>query len=193
MCLIISVLLGKDTFNKKKGIGVTLSAIGAFLVTTASSGDAVSLGDTSNYAVGLGCLGVSVFSYACMYIYLPKIADKYPPLTTTAWYYGVCSIFTFLVVLNKMDFSFPELFDQAHILLDPSVFAVLLYASLFATVYTYGSVSYASSRLSPSKLALYNTLQPFCVAWIAVFFMNKHLTPQEMVGCLGIIGGLLTC
>ena len=139
------MLLGKDRFNAKSVAGVASSAIGAILVTTASSSGAdVSLGDSSNFTVGLLCLAVSVCSYASMYIFLPKLSDKYPPLTTTAWYYSVCSIFTFMVVMQRLDFSLPSLMDQASIVTNPVTFLVLLYAALFATVYTYGSVSYAS-------------------------------------------------
>lgn len=110
VCLCISVLLGKDRFNTKSVAGVGLSALGAILVTTASNAGAdMGLGDSSNFTVGLLCLLVSVCSYACMYIFLPKLSDKYPPLTTTAWYYAVCSFFTFGVVMQRLDFSLPSL------------------------------------------------------------------------------------
>eukprot|EP01023_Acetabularia_acetabulum_P004560 TRINITY_DN11930_c0_g1_i1.p1 TRINITY_DN11930_c0_g1~~TRINITY_DN11930_c0_g1_i1.p1 ORF type:complete len:476 (-),score=49.93 TRINITY_DN11930_c0_g1_i1:308-1735(-) len=191
--LIFATLEGQERFTWRSGLGVILSVCGSVLVVLSQSGaTGADTGLSGAALLGNIFLIFSVLSYGYLYVYMNRVKDRYPAFTMTSWYYVVCTILCFFSCLQLQGWNAGLLLgDIASFSIE--TWGVLAYAIIFATVYNFSASSYANQRMPTSVAAAYQTLQPFFVAMIGIFFMGKEITVQE-VGAAGIIVvGLYLC
>ena len=105
------------------------------------------------------------------------ILKQAPPATVTFWYYSTGSLATIPLAAYfaardgpAKFFHFPDLESAA----------ALAYAIVFATVFAYVMISWASTVTSATNVAAYMTLQPFWTALLSFFFLSEDIYPLQV-------------
>eukprot|EP00899_Mesostigma_viride_P011897 jgi/Mesvir1/20708/Mv14904-RA.2 len=180
--LLLEAATGMRALTLRSSLGVALAVAGAMAVTAAAAtapgvGTAAVAGggaeSTSLVAEGAAkaffgnsLLGLEVLCYAGLMVYLKVsgISRRYGSITTTAYYYAFGSVMCLVLTLGSHGWDPSRVLASLAVYNSPLAWAVIGYAVLFVTVFTYVSITYANQRLSATTVSVYTTLQPILVA-----------------------------
>uniref|UniRef100_A0A061RW98 Protein containing duf6 n=1 Tax=Tetraselmis sp. GSL018 TaxID=582737 RepID=A0A061RW98_9CHLO len=188
--------LGIEQLTERNKIGVLMSSAGAIGATIAAcgSGAADPSVDTEKLILGSLILVGQISAYAALTIYQRGFAGRYPPLTMTAAYYTFGALLTALLDMAAQGFDPHHLVENLGVFgypFDGKLWGALLYAVIVATVFCFSAMTYASSKVSPNTVSVYNALQPLFSLAIGVAIFHNEINTAE-VGSGGlIIAGLL--
>lgn len=184
---VISIIIGLEPFTYIKLIGICL-AVGGAITTEAwkEGGD----GDDDEKGVTLGSIIVSlqITAMACLVVFVKPILPKYNSTITTFFYYSIGTAFT-IVLFAVLAFTFTtdDLYFNGSLL----PWLGLVYASIFATVYTYNALSWGGRHLSPSTTTVYSTFQPVGTMILSFIIMGDVVTTPELLGGALVVLGLI--
>jgi len=189
----IAVAMGTETLTSRRLLGVLAATLGggalAYFSATAEDTARTDHGrDSGVFMVMLGnaLLIVEVTCIAATVVLQKRLLRHYPPVTITAWGYGLgCVITTFVCVPAYADK--PGAFDVSR----PRTIACLFYAVVFATVITYSLMTWATQHVKSSTVGTYMVLAPLLtsIACIVVFAQTPSLV--ELTCGAVILAGLL--
>lgn len=219
----ICMAFGWEPTQEKRILGVLLASIGCVamvLLKTKSpstpsqhtSSEAIADGDaldslavTARYLMGnmlffCNCLCTS------LYVLLSKPTLKqYPALLVTAWSYNAASLFMFIATLIAASvdgagtFFCPECQPNDNLVskmfyIPQGAMPALLYYILFASVGSYGLMTWANQNASGTLVMSYSVLQPVIAAILTAFLLFLGVVPscqdalEQHVACLDYPG-----
>jgi drug/metabolite transporter (DMT)-like permease len=176
---VISHFGGKERMRGRDALGLLISFAGIATVVIGSGAD-VSFGGNM-----LGDLLV-FFATICWSFYIvgvKPLADRYGPVTVTAWAMGLGAIPLVLI-------SIPAALAQPWGDVSRSSWAGLLFSAFGALVLAYVIWSRGVQKLGAPRTALYSNLTPFVVALCAWAWLHEPPTAWQGVGALGIFTGI---
>lgn len=180
--LILSHLLIREKITWRKISGITLAAIGAFLLigfgqdfnfgSETMNGDLMILANASSYALYL--------------VIMKPLTNKYNPLTV------VSMVFSFGLIPVAF-FGYGHLINVNWSAFTPMVWFSVLYVVLAATVMAYLLNMFALKKINPSIVSVYIYSQPMIATAVSVAAGNDILTLLKVLaGMLIILGVFLT-
>lgn len=156
--LIFSVILGAESFSRRKALGIILGfggAIGVILSgsNTDAGGDARVLGNI----LVLLCAFIS----AIYMLWFKKLLVKYDPLTLLRWIFCIAAIITIpigfdsVTEVNFSQFNTPEWFALCYLVIMPTYIPNVLLTS-------------ALKRVPPTVASIYTYIQPTVAVIISI-------------------------
>jgi drug/metabolite transporter (DMT)-like permease len=176
---VISHLKGAERMRRRDALGLLISFAGIATVVIGSGAD-IAFGGTM-----LGDLLI-FFATICWSFYIvgvKPLADRYGPVTVTAWSMGIGTIP--LVLL-----SLPAAWAQPWAAVSRSAWAGLIFSAMGALVLAYVIWSRGVQRLGAPRTALYSNVTPFVVALSAWAWLGEQPTAWQGIGALGIFTGI---
>lgn len=182
----ISIAVGVEPFSWIKAIGILLAVGGAVLIDT---WDTSGSSDTeeSNVMLGSVMVSVGVCAMASLMVFQRPLLSKYESVVVTFGYYSIGTVITLFMCacwqsrFNSQSFTF----GGATL-----PWIALVYASVFATAFTYNTYSFVSKSLSPSIVTIYSTLQPVGTAVLSLILFGRVISLSEGVGGFIVALGL---
>lgn len=176
---IIAVACGYEILTKWISLGVATSVTGAILVEVFDSAGGGSGGLLGNCITIGQCV-----SMAALIVVTKPLLKRYTPLTVTAWYYSVGSLFTLTAcVVAQLPLS-----DFYWSALEP--WGALAYAAVVATLYAYEAYSWLIQFASPTLVAAFSTLQPVFTVLLNYSFLGRPLGAETAVAGIVVVLGL---
>jgi len=180
--LVLSHLLIREKITWRKISGITLAAIGAFLLigfgqdfnfgSETMNGDLMILANASSYALYL--------------VIMKPLTNKYNPLTV------VSMVFSFGLIPVAF-FGYKHLTKIDWPAFTPIVWFSVLYVVLATTVMAYLLNMFALKKVNPSIVSVYIYSQPLIATTVSVAAGNDLLTLLKVLaGMLIILGVFLT-
>lgn len=175
---IFSIVLLKRKPPKVAWIGVSMAAIGLFLLAFGQSGT-LNAGDLLELLCAV--------SFAMQIIAVGKYAPNYPALPLAAveiLTVGILSIFVLV-------FTHTPLAHPTTALLTPTVQWALWICILLATVIAYFAQTAFQKFTTPTRTALIFSMEPVFAAVATYLWTKQQLTKAELIGCGMILLGML--
>jgi drug/metabolite transporter (DMT)-like permease len=176
---VISHLRGAERMRPRDALGLLISFAGIATVVLGSGAD-VSFGGTM---LGDLLVFVATICWSFYIVGVKPLADRYGPVTVTAWTMGLGAIP--LVLL-----SLPAAWAQPWGDVSRSSWAGLVFSALGALVLAYVIWSRGVQRLGAPRTALYSNVTPFVVALSAWVWLGEPPTAWQGVGAVGIFTGI---
>lgn len=176
--LFTAYLLGQEKLNTIKITGVTLGAVGAYLLITK---DGFSL--TGGTFLGDVFIIVNASAYALYLVMVKPLMLKYKPITVIKWVFLFGSIMC-------LPFGLAELVHVEWTTMPLEAWFSVFYVILGATFTVYLLNIWALQYVNSSVVGTYIYLQPIISTTIAVTFRNDPLDWKTVVYSLLIMGGV---
>lgn len=170
---ILSRFVLKEPFTKRKATALSLTFFGCALVigVIPDFNGSVSL---YGLIVGLG----SGFGYALYSIFGKFAADKYEPLTITAYTF----VFASAVLIPTTG-----LWTKIDVLLRPEVLLYAISLGMFPTVLAYILYTTGLARIESSRASITATVEPIVATLIGLFVFGETLNVWQFAGVLLVL------
>lgn len=176
---VVSHLLGHEKLRLRDLLGLLCSAAGIGVIVLGSGREVSFGGDiTGDLLVFSATLCWCVYIIGCK-----PLADRYGPLTATAWTMGMGAIPILLYALPAAGVQ-----DWAAVSL--ASWAGLIFSAMGALVISYLIWFRGVQKLGPSRTAFYSNITPVVVMLSAWAFLHETPTPWQIAGAAGIFTGL---
>ena len=184
---IISYLAKYERLNVYKLLGIVVAVTGAVLIEVWGASDDE---DASNPVLGVALVLCAQVFFGCLIVFQKPLLMKYDPSVVTFVYYSIGSLITFLVcICSASRYQTSDLYLGGSLI----CFGAVLYAAVFATLFTYNGYSWVNRVLVSSVVTIYSTLQSLFTAILEFIFYGEIISlPQVMGGLLVAIGCVLT-
>lgn len=176
--ILISVLIGSDSFSRRKVAGIILAAFGVIYLidpTKASFGSQTTQGDI-----------LIVLNSLCYAIYVAiskKLISHYGALKSIAWLF----LYASLINVPMGIFALQEV-NLSEVSLNSWMFVAGLV--IFPTILAYFWNAWALSRVEPSVVAVYIYLQPLIGFLAAIFFLGEHFSVRLLISAILVFAGV---
>ncbi|SCX87283.1 DMT family transporter [Alkaliphilus peptidifermentans] len=172
---ILSRIIFKEYFTKKKLFSLLVTLIGIILVIGYTPGENISL---YGLVVGLG----SGFGYALYSIFGKAALNKYSTLTTTTYTFLLASIAIFpFSGLWRMTAEFNEGISWLYVIglgLIPTALAYIFYTK-------------GLSQIEPSRASITATVEPVVATLVGVLYFKESLALWQFIGILLVLTAVL--
>jgi len=175
----LTLILRIEKFSVLKLVGILFSAGGAVVMVGVTN-----ISFQNDQTKGMLCLLGNTFAMSVYYILQKPVLKKYPPISVTGWAYIIGSV---EMGVTSLVYSHGNPADYG---IDHHVIIPLVYSILFATIFTYMSLTWANQYAPASVVAAYSSLQPLTAALLSYFFLNQDPERDEYIGASAIIVGL---
>ena len=179
LVLIISAIVLKEGLTSRKILGITLGAVGAFLIIT--FGQKFSLGGDSS--LGDLFIFLNAASYAIYLVYIKPLMSKYHPITIIKW------VFLFGCI-GVWPVGYSELLQVDWVSLPTYIWAVVFYVVFFSTFLAYSLNISALKLVNPSIVGIYIYTQPVIATLIAVGLGKDSLSGFKLIAAALIFLGV---
>lgn len=176
---LIAVAFGYETLTRWISLGVATSVTGAILVEVFAAAGSGAGGWLGNCITIAQCI-----SMASLIVVTKPLLKRYTPLTVTAWYYSVGSLFT-LASCVAAQLPLSAFYWSA---LEP--WGALAYAAVVATLYAYEAYSWLIQFASPTLVAAFSTLQPVFTVLLNYAFLGRGLGAETAAAGIVVVLGL---
>lgn len=176
--IAIGAALGVEKLRKLKIAGIILAAIGVILLIdprNASFSSATTLGDI--------LIIINSLSYGIYVAISKETITRNGALKSTAWIF----IFGSLLCVPLGAYALSAT-DIAAIPL--SIWALIFYIAIVATLLPYLFNAFALARVNPSIVAVYIYLQPLIGFVLAVIFLNEPVDFRVIIAAILIFAGV---
>lgn len=176
--ILISVILGYDSFSRRKAAGIVLAAAGVvYLIdpTRASFGSETTRGDI-----------LIVLNSLCYAVYVAvskKLISHYGALKSIAWLF----LYASLLNVPMGIFALQEV-RLREVSFNSWMFVLGLI--VFPTILAYFWNAWALSRVEPSIVAVYIYLQPLMGFLAAILFLGEHFSLRLLISAMLIFAGV---
>ena len=176
--IAIGSVIGTERFTGLKIVGIILAVIGVILIIDprkASFSSDTTLGDL---LIIINSLSFSIY-----------VATSKTLITRNGAFRSMMWVFVFaaLVCVPMGVFSFLRI-DGSSI--EPMIWLVILYISIFATAAPYLLNAWAITRVNPSTVAVFIYLQPMIGFLLAVIFLGERIDIYFIFAALLIFAGV---
>jgi drug/metabolite transporter (DMT)-like permease len=176
--LLISILLGYDSFSLRRALGTLLAAAGVvYLVDPARASFS---GETT---LGNLLLVLNSICYGAYIAISKEVIKRYGALTVITWVFIFGSIVT--VPIGALTTS-REMVTGASV----QVWLAVLYIILVPTVGAYYLNAWALARVAPSTVAVYIYLQPLIAFLLAPWILHESWTNRTWIATGLIFAGV---
>lgn len=176
--ILISVLIGSDSFSRRKVAGIILAAGGVIYLinpTRASFGSETTQGDI-----------LIVLNSLCYAIYVAiskRLISHYGALKSIAWLFLYASLIN--VPMGLFALQTVNLWEVS-----PGAWLFVAGLVIFPTILAYFWNAWALSRVEPSVVAVYIYLQPLMGFTAAVLFLGEHFSVRLLISAILVFAGV---
>jgi drug/metabolite transporter (DMT)-like permease len=176
---VISHLRGAERLRARDATGLAISFCGIATVV---------LGSRAGVAFGGSMRGdlmiwVATVCWSFYIVGMKPLADRYGPVTVTAWTMGLGAVPMVLL-------SIPAVLAQQWRTVSTPAWVGLFFSAMGALVVAYMIWSRGVQRLGAARTALYSNLTPFVVALAAWAWLGEPPTWWQAAGAVGIFTGI---
>ena len=179
LVLLFGVFFATERFSAKKGMGVTLGAIGALTLIT--NGGQLALNNEHFWGNIMVFLNAS--SYAVYLVLVKPLMKKYKPITVISWVFLFGIIF--VIPFGWSDFQAIEWDTMPSTILWKVAFVVV-----GTTFLAYLFNIYGLKTLNPSTVSTYIYLQPVLASIIAIIANSDELNFVKILSAILIFLGV---
>lgn len=176
--IAIGAALGVEKLRKLKIAGIILAAVGVILLIdprNASFSSATTLGDI--------LIIINSLSYGIYVAISKETITRNGALKSTAWIFIFGSLLC--VPLGAYSLSATDL-----TMIPWSIWALIFYIAIVATLLPYLFNAFALARVNPSIVAVYIYLQPLIGFVLAVIFLNEPVDFRVIIAAILIFSGV---
>ena len=179
LVLLFGIFLASESFSTKKGIGVTLGALGAIVLIT--NGDQLSL--NNEHFWGNIMVFTNASSYAVYLVLVKPLMKKYKPITVISWVFlfGIL----FVIPFGWSDFQAIQWATMPSGILWRVAFVVI-----GTTFLAYLFNIYGLKTLNSSTVSSYIYLQPVLASIVAVIASSDSLDMTKIGSSILIFLGV---
>lgn len=179
LVLLFGIFLATESFSTKKGIGVTLGALGAIVLIT--NGDQLSL--NNEHFWGNIMVFINASSYAVYLVLVKPLMQKYKPITVISWVFlfGIL----FVIPFGWSDFQAIQWATMPSGILWRVAFVVI-----GTTFLAYLFNIYGLKTLNSSTVSSYIYLQPVLASIVAVIASSDSLDMTKIGSSILIFLGV---
>ena len=172
---LVQAVRGAEALDARRAAALALSLLGVALMAGTPGGGPDAW---KGYALALG----AALSYA---IYIPTVARMQSgwPIVTTSAYASVGAAVCFVALALAQGTFTADLPAQAR--------AAVVGLTLFSTILPTMFFLMALQRLSPVRMAIISTVEPFMTAVLGLVVLSQPLTAATMVGGALIAGAVI--
>ena len=178
LVLLFGIFLATESFSTKKGIGVTLGALGAIVLIT--NGGQLSL--NNEHFWGNIMVFINASSYAVYLVLVKPLMQKYKPITVISW------VFLF-GILFVIPFGWSDFQAIQWDTMPSSILWRVAFVVIGTTFLAYLFNIYGLKTLNPSTVSTYIYLQPVLASIVAIIASSDSLNITKIgSSILNIIG-----
>lgn len=177
--LLFSVISRQESLTLRKGLGFVAGIAGVLVLLGV---DRFSL--DHRYLTGDLLTLINATSYALFVVLSRRVMARNDPLAATA-------VVFFFGALGMMIYGGPSLLETDFSVITPSLFWVMVYVILGATVVTYFLNLWAVKRVQATRVALYIFLQPVIASVLGVVFRGENITARFVVATALVFAALM--
>lgn len=178
LVITIAILAKIDQFSWAKILGISLGALGAFVILMGENFDF-----NSSTALGDFFVFINATSYGIFLTIVKPLMKKYAPLTIIKWVFTFGFIPVFFIGWNEL-----HLIDWSTFTLD--TWGSLVYVVLGVTCFAYLFNIFALSKVNPSVVGIYIYLQPLLAALIAIYYQADKFDVSKLIAAGFIFTGV---
>jgi drug/metabolite transporter (DMT)-like permease len=195
--MVIACSLGRERFTVRRFVSLMLGIAGALVLVLGGSGS-FSTRVLGNVFFFFNCLGTALY----LIMSKPILAQMAPTnVVFNAYLFASLLMFLTNVVVNReshlVAFLCPDCEGAWHVPL--SSLLTIMYWVIVCTAIGWGLMTQANKTLPSSVVAFYTCCQPMTSATMTVVFLlcgknpgnSLEMPGWNMLGCIGIIGGLV--
>jgi len=176
---VLSHLGGHERLRRRDVLGLLISTAGITAIVL-GSGHEVGFGPTMK---GDLLILASTFCWSVYTIGTKPMADRFGPLSATAWTMGLGAIPLVLV-------SIPAVVAEPWRAVRPAIWAGIVFSAFGALVVAYLIWSRGVQRIGPSRTALYSNVTPIVAMLTAWALLGETPTAWQGAGAAGIFTGI---
>lgn len=188
---VISVVIGMERLNTYKFFGIISAVVGAVLMEIMSTSGDISSPENTKILIGTFFTFCECVCMASLIVFQKPLLTKYSPPVLTCVYYStgcfITVITTFMTGFTHINYKLSDFYFEGDFI----IWACLLYASVFATLFTYNAYSYVSTIVAPSIVTIYSCAQPAWTSILAFIIYGNVISHSEVCGGLLIAIGLV--
>lgn len=178
--MVLSFLLFREAFTKKKFIAVVMTFVGCVLVTGVFKDSQVITVQGILYGLGAG-LGYALYSIFSRY----ALERGYHSLTITCYTFIVSAVVTsFFANTNKV-------FEVAF--LSPFYVAVSLALGIVCTVIPYILYTLGLTHVDNSRASIIASIEPVTATIVGVVVYRESIDIFEIIGIALVLGAMVLC
>ena len=175
---ILSSSILKEMPTAKKLLGILIAVTGTIVVISQNEIDF----DSKSF-LGDGLALLASISWALYTIFGKNFTMKYGAIYSTS-----------LTMIFGTALFIPVFFIVGNEFIVPNFtyidWSKIFYLGVFTSVISYIIWYYALSKFEATKLSVFNNLQPVLTTLLAILLLNYSLSPEFIIGSIGIIGGV---
>lgn len=181
MVLVLSVIVGQDSFNSRKIAGVALGLVGVVVMLTSNS----SHQNASNILLGNVLVLLCALCTAIYIVWFKKVVAKYSTMTILRWIMGTAAVVMFPIGIKsvvEVDYSSFSL----------KIWLLLAYAAIMPTLLPNYLLMWALKQVKPAISSIYMYVQPVVATIISIIFGIGTLGwTKAFAGLVVFVGVLL--
>jgi drug/metabolite transporter (DMT)-like permease len=180
---VIAVLLGTDTLNVPRAIGVAMSFVGVVLVIAAGVGIELS-GSPIGFALTLG----ATLCWATYTAFGAKVLRRYSPLVLTTWAtIGGVVVLAPIGIAQLAQPGAVDVDDGTGLL---AIVLAIVYSGVLAAALANVIVFRGVQLLGPTRITTIQALVPAFAVVLAYLFLQEPIRPVQVVGGAIIVAGV---
>lgn len=179
LVLVISVIIGIDSFSKRKVWGVVLGVAGTLAIVLLGGSSVHHASTLWGNVLVLGCAVVS----AVYLVLFKQIVRRYRPTTLMLWVYGLGALF--LLPFGAKDLVHTDFASFTH-----TAWWAYLFVLILPTFAPNLLLAWSLRYVQPTVSSIYGYIQPIVATAIAVSVGMDHLRWETVIAALVIFTGL---
>jgi drug/metabolite transporter (DMT)-like permease len=172
---VIAVLIGTDTLNLRKGVGVLLSFVGVVLVIAAGVGIELS-GSPIGFALTMG----AALCWATYTAFGARVLRRHSPLVMTTW--ATIGGTLVLAPLGLAQLTAPGAIGPEQAAQLPEIIFAIAFSGLLAAALANVVVFRGVKQLGPTRIMALQSLVPAMAVVLAAVFLSEPIRPVQVVG-----------
>lgn len=179
LVLLFGVFFSTETFSKSKWLGVSLGALGAFMLIT--NGGEFTL--NKDHFWGNIMVFVNASSYAVYLVMVKPLMQKYKPITVISW------VFLFGIFF-VIPFGWSEFQAIQWSVMPSKILWEVAFVVIGTTFFAYLFNIYGLKTLNPSTVSSYIYLQPVLASVVAILASADELSSIKVASAILIFTGV---
>lgn len=180
LVFVFSLIILKEKLELKRGLGIIIGLLGAFLLTTA---DKKMAENAVNIPLGNLLVFVNASGYALYLILAKKMIEKYHPITFVKWLYTFGLLF-------MTPFIFKEVLVVEWQKIPFNIYLIIAYVVVFATYCNFLFNLYGLKQLKPTTVSAFIYTQPVIASLFALLVGSDELSWIKIASTLLIFIGV---
>ncbi len=180
---VIAVLIGTDTLNPRKAVGVVLSFLGVVLVIGAGVGI-----ELNGSPIGFALTVAAALCWATYTAFGAMILRNHSPLVLTTWATIGGTLVLAPVGLGQL--LAPGTIGPEQVAAWPQIVLSIAYSGLLAAALANVVVFTGVRLLGPTRITTVQSLVPAMAVVLAFLILGEPIRPGQVLGGAIIIGGV---